>query len=490
MPPQRSAPPASTGASTGRASTGIFSRRLRPHHFRFNGSLHTGFVFVGCYLLAVLAPLLLRLLASGRRHESVLHLLGSSMGVVGFSPILMHFVLTARLKWVEKPFGMDLLYVFHRATALLSFMLVIGHVALLAAERRHWFLLFGLHVHGYTWIGRLALAALIAQILSAVFRAKLRLNYRRWKRLHGSLALAVLLGGFVHAWLAGIDAQPMLMRGLWSLLLGAALAAYGWYHWGRPAQMRRRPYRIMEVRREAADVWTISLSPGPKSAPVRFLPGQYQYLTLFRNGVKMGEHPLTFSSSPASTGVVSATVKASGRLASVISEPRPGDPGWVDAPYGRFSYLLHPKKDSLVFIAGGIGITPLISMLRHLSDTPAAGDTQAASAHGPQSVLLLYANRTEEGIVFRAELDALERKSAEPGSPCRLRVVHLLSSPSAEWTGETGRLDAEKLGRLCGETGSHSYYICGPSGFIDATASSLRGLGVPRRCIHFERFSF
>ncbi len=427
---------------------------------------------IGLYVAAALSPLALSLLVCERGDDPFAYKIGLSMGLVGFSLLALQFVLAARLKWAERPFGLDSVYQFHRAMGVLAFVLIFGHPVVLAAAHHKWSLLFGLHVHWYIWLGRAALALLAAHVLLAVFRAALKLEYERWKAVHNGLAVLVLGGAFVHSWFAGGDLKPPAMRVLWVILLGAALAAYLWHRAGRPARLRRRAYRVTEVRQEAADVWTVSLAPKDGSPPPAYLPGQYHYLTLCRDGQPTEEHPFTISSSPSRPGVLASTIKASGDYTRTVRETRPGDDAWVNAPYGRFSYVLHPDERALVFIAGGVGVTPLMSMLRHVCDTQA-----------PQSVLLLYANRTEDDIIFREELAALE------GDPAHhLRVIHVLSKPGKGWGGEAGRLDAAKIKKYSGDIAGKGFYICGPTGLIASAASCLKDMGVPDRHVHFESF--
>jgi ferredoxin-NADP reductase len=127
-----------------------------------------------------------------------------------------------------------------------------------------------------------------------------------------------------------------------------------------------------------------------------------------------------------------------------------------------------------VFIAGGIGITPLMSNLRHMRDTGA-----------DRRVLLLYANKTEADIIFREELDRM----TEQDKP-QVEVVHILTRPGSDWEGEIGRLDREKLQRLTGERlGASTFFLCCPPPMIQSLAAILEGLRVPAERISYEYFS-
>lgn len=385
----------------------------------------------------------------------------------------MQFVLAARLKWTERPYGLDIVYGFHRAMGTFAGLLLLAHPILLAGGRpHHWSLLYSLSERWYIWVGRGALLALVVLAAMAVFRGALKLDYQKWQASHSALSFLLLAGAFVHVWNAGGDSKLTAMKALWLLLGGTALAAFLWHRLRVPARLGRHPYVVTEVRQEAKDVYTISIAP-QTGAPPEYLPGQYQYLTLCPEGAAREEHPFTLSSSPTQTGHLSSTIKASGDWTAAIGRTRPGDVALVDAPFGRFSHLLHPGEGRLVFIAGGIGITPLLSMLRYMRDTGAGRD-----------VLLLHANQTEGDIAFREELDAMEN-----GEAPHLTVTHFLSKPPEGWKGEAGHLTEETLRRLVPDGADRAFYLCGPPKLLDALTAALQNMGVPDERIHFEQFS-
>ena len=180
-------------------------------------------------------------------------------------------------------------------------------------------------------------------------------------------------------------------------------------------------------------------------------------------------------SSPARKDFISSTIKELGDFTSTIGQTRPGDTVAVHGPFGRFSYMLHPDERDLVFLAGGIGITPLMAMLRHMRDT---GDDR--------SVVLLYANGNEDRIVFREELDRIAA-GGRPG----LTVVHVLSRPGENWTGETGHIDRERIEKYCSANpDGKTFYICGPVKMARDLITTLRGIGVSEKRIRQEVFSF
>jgi ferredoxin-NADP reductase len=281
------------------------------------------------------------------------------------------------------------------------------------------------------------------------------------------MILVVVLGG-AHSRAIGQDLQSSPgLRAWWAALVTIALGLFAWRNvfvprWGR------RCFRVESIRAEARGVWTIDLVP-EGGRPLRYLPGQFMFLTLLRAAAPAEEHPFTISSSPSETGVLSATIKESGDFTRTIGLTRRGDRALVEGPFGRFS-VVHHAAERFLFISAGVGSTPFASMLRFLSDT---GD--------PRPVLYLCANRTEADIAFREELARV---------PSNVKVCHLLSQPGPGWSGARGHLDEEALRSLAGGSlDGAAVFLCGPPAFMSSARRSLRSLGVPRAHIHLERFT-
>jgi len=289
---------------------------------------------------------------------------------------------------------------------------------------------------------------------------------------HGVVAIVLLAGGVVHA-LCVTDDLHDLPAGL-AFLAAAAVGLVAWatYRASPAVSGRGAHWTVESVRRETRNVRTLTLRPPADERRMTFLPGQFCFLRPVGPGLPHEDHPFTVASAPSAEGCVSFTIKASGDFTQAIQSVKVGRPMSLSAPYGRFSYLLQPDETDLVFIAGGIGITPLMGMIRHMQSTGA-----------DREVLLLYGSRTEEDIAFREELADLGA-----GHVPRLRVVHVLSRPSSGWGGEVGRIDREKVARLCGAVEGKGFYVCGPREMMRDVTRALRSLGAPRSRIHYEQF--
>ena len=433
-----------------------------------------GLLLVLIYTALIALPLIVAAVSRPLTDHGFVYELGRSFALAGLALLALQFVLSARLHWVERPYGLDGLLGYHKAMAVLALALILFHPVLLAAGGAGWGLLTSLDVPWRIWLGKFALLLLLIQVFGSVFRPRLRVGFERWRLLHNQATVIFGLA-FVHGWYTGGDLRESAMQSLWAAMLGIAAVSYGYHKLVRPVVLRRGAYRVAEVSQETHNVWTLRLAPPPGRTIPPYRPGQFHFLTLWRRerGLPAEEHPFTISSSPTKDHLAS-TIKESGDFTATIGRTHAGDLVSVHGPFGRFTYTLYPEQTDLVFIAGGIGITPFMSMLRHMRDTEAERD-----------VLLVYGNRTEADIAFRDELEGI----AASDRP-RLRLVHVLSHADGAWEGETGYVDRAMLERLTGDRLARSmYYICGPPPMMTRVIPALRGLGVPPERIAFERFS-
>jgi len=428
-----------------------------------------GFLLV-LYLLLILAPLAIFANLNPGSDHSRTELVGIGCAQVGFTILALQFVITGRFPWAEAPFGLDRLLVFHRVMALVATAALLVHPVLIAWGEG-WPLLTGLRVHWSVWVGRVALALLVTQVLASLSRRAVRLPYERWRRIHNIFAPTILALGFVHGLTADDDAHAGVLA-VWATLTAVAFGCWLYGLAVRPRLLLRQPFRVMAVRSEGPRVWTLTLKEHEKH-PFLFLPGQFQYLRLHGAGVPAEEHPFSIASSPTRSGGITLTIKESGDFTAGIGRVRPGDRATVHGPFGRFSHTLHPREEKLVFVAAGVGITPLMSMLRYMRDRRES-----------RSVQLIYANRSPSDVIFGEELKAIET-----GAFPTLKVIHVLSNAPASWVGETGRVDADRLAHLCGGVEDHAFYLCCPPPMTASLIRGLRRMRVSPRRIHSDQFS-
>lgn len=289
----------------------------------------------------------------------------------------------------------------------------------------------------------------------------------RWRRWTGSIAavivaLAVFLPGTFFptgGWLL------WYWLGLGGLAVGMLLYRSAVV----PLWVRQHPYEIESIHETVKGVRTITFVPQQKYH-FNYHPGQFLFVQFLSKNIKKEWHPFTIFSSPTEPNIM-LSIKESGDWTSTLGELLPGDKALIEAPFGVFSFTLQPTNRPLVFIAGGIGITPLRSMLKYISDQALQRD-----------VTLLYGNRRVNEIAFRTELDQLAKQQGP------IRIVHVLSQDQ-DWTGERGHIDAACLKKYIPNITACDYFICGPVPMMQSLKRILHDYGVAKRFIHTEEFA-
>lgn len=433
-------------------------------------------LLVFCYILIVLTPLVISIVRLPETHNSFLYELGRAFALIGIMIITMQVVLAARIKWIEKHFGFDMVLRYHRTIIIFGTVLIILHPVLLAFGGGGLRLLINTNLPWYIMSGKAVLVLMFLNVLAAVSQRLIKIDYERWRVVHDIMAVLLIAGIFAHSGFAGRDIERSgLLSALWIIIPCLASALFIYHRFVRPYMLGKRPYRVEEVKQEANSIWTIKMSPPQGTEVPEYAPGQFQFIT-FHRGRKLPveEHHWTISSDPADKKMISATIKDLGDFTSGIKDTLPGDTADIQMPFGRFSYIHHKPKNGFVFIAGGIGITPFISMLRHMNST---GSTQR--------VLLLYANRDEDDIPFYAELKSME-KSGHPS----LKVVNFLKWPGKNWAGETGHIDGEKILKHCGnDLTGRMFLASGQEKIVKSALDGLKQAGVPDENMDIEIFS-
>lgn len=430
-----------------------------------------GAFWLSLYVLLSLTPLVVAYAYRDHQPRDFWTEFSVALGFVALAMIGLQFAVTARFGRVAAPYGIDIVLRFHRQISLLALSLVIAHPVVLFATRDD--ALGLLNVVEAPWRARAAVGAtvaLLALVAISLWRRRLRLRYGRWRTAHGLLAITAMTLALAHIELVGWYVDLPWKRVLWAAMVIAVIGLLVYVRLVVPLLQLHRAWVVDRVIPERGHATTLVLRPLGHPG-MRFLPGQFAWLTLGRTPFVVDDHPFSLSSSAEDTTSLAMTIKEAGDFTRTIRDVAPGTPAYLEGPHGAFTIDRYPGS-GCVFVAGGVGITPVMSMLRTLADR---GDQR------PQ--LLVYGARSWEETTFREELELLQDR-------LDLRVVYVLSDERLEWHGERGRITYELLERYLPEDKpSFLYFICGPPPMMDAVEEALRRAGVPWHSIYTERFS-
>jgi 3-phenylpropionate/trans-cinnamate dioxygenase ferredoxin reductase subunit len=424
------------------------------------------------YLGLLAAPRALVELVAPEAVHGTLEMSSVSTGLVAFSLLVTAFVLMGRLRSLLSSFGIEAILRMHRVVAVVGVALVVLHVVLvLVSDPRHLTIFDLAHT---TPAARAAVAstlALAGVVALALRRKRRQPRYEGWRLVHLVLAGTVFVTAFLHVWwLHHLTAHPLVAA--WFLGMGLVVIAVAVRRWlWLPVKARRHSYVVEEVTEVAGDAVSVAIR-ADEHGGTPFRAGQFAWLKIGASCFVFEEHPFTIASTAEDPHRKQFAVKALGDFTELLRALRPGRRVYLDGPYGQMTIDGLESSWGFVFIAGGIGVTPMLSMLRTLADR---GDTRPH--------LLLLGARTEDDVVLRAEVEELSARLS-------LKVVYTLKDPPPGWPGESGRIDGALLDRWLPRRArrKHDYFLCGPPMMVTAVDLALKDRGIPARRIHTERF--
>lgn len=431
----------------------------------------SGAFWVGLYLLLVLVPVFLMLVPPTPSGRPFWLEFSIALGFVGLTQLAVQFVLIARFRRVTEPYGIDAILQVHRQIALLAVGAVIAHPLIIVIDNPSRLKL--LNIFAGNWASRcgwFSILSLLAILTSSLWRKPLRLRYEWWRLAHLLLGVSAIVFAQLHASLAGLYKNTAWKHAIWIAIAAVMVGLVLFLRVIRPAWQRGYKWRVAGVEEKPGNTFKLVLEavghPG-----IKFLPGQFAWLKLARSPFTLEEHPFSFSSSAEQNDRVEFGIKALGDFSGHLADVPVGTRAFLDGPHGAFSIDRYPAT-GYVFIAGGVGITPMMSFLHTMADRK-----------DPRPVQLFYSSKNEDDISFREELEALAQK-------VNVEVVHVLEKPGDSWQGEKGFVDRALLERhLPKDRFPRVYFICGPPPMMAAIETALGELGVPKAAIQSENFT-
>lgn len=428
--------------------------------------------WAAAFLAVLIGPLLLTGAAGGRGDLMIE--LSLVFGLLAGSVMVCAVVLPSRLRSLTNAFGIERVLRSHRWMGLLTLNLVLVHLALVIADRPANIMLLNPFVAPPR--ARAATGATVGLVLLCLFalaRRRVHASYERWRWVHVGLGVTVLVLSGLHVyWLNHLLRDRWLRYFFVAVAIGViAVLANRWVV--RPLLDYRHAFVVDGLRAESPTATTVLLRPARDRHPgLHFSPGQFAWLRLDSPVGPREEHPFTIASGSHRPRELEFTVRHAGDFTGDLDRLVPGRRVYVDGPYGSFTPDLLGRH-GLLLVAGGVGITPMMSILRTL-----------AHRRDRRRHRLVIGVRGEDDLMFGEELAWLQ-------SRLRLTVLPVVAEPGRGWTGPVGRVDERLLGQLLPRRQDREaveVFVCGPPPMVAGVARALDALGVPERKVHTEQF--
>ncbi len=352
--------------------------------------------------------------------------------------------------------GLDSMYRWHHWTGAAAYLLLLFHplaLALAGWTESPVVAWQALSPWAQSWPVNLGWASLLLLMIGLVTTFSLRLSYRRWRGFHYSLGLAVL-AGLAHIYVLLGQAGPIL------LLMALASLALGWRWLGSDLGVAAYPYRVSAVEPRTARMIEATLEPC--GARLQLSPGQF-VLAAFGDGPQYRGcdefHPFTLSGI-GRDGRLQVSIKALGPCTERIQALEPGVLVRLQGPFG--SFMADTDLAPQLWVAGGVGITPFIAVLRQ------------GLLRQPTTLIYLY--RQQSDAAFVDELRAMAEAASN---------FELIAEASGDQLPDLDRW----LGQVSG-LASRQVQLCGPEAMVEALKLQLHQRGLAASSIHSESFDF
>jgi len=384
-----------------------------------------------------------------------------------FGIILMAFttLLSTKIRFIEKfTSGLDKAYNMHQLTGSLAFIFIINHPLLLLVQSLPHINVSMLYIFPSTNLPyTFGILALYCMILSFIFIVFIKIPYNKWRLTHKLLSLAFLLGS-IHILLITSDTSAFLPLRVWIfgfIAIGLGSITYSLlYKYLAP----KLYYKIEKIDR-SIDVITLYLKPIGDKGILNFEPGQFVYIGFKNKEIGRELHPFSIASGT-NKNYLRISAKIVGdytlKLPQYLNE---GDIGTIYGPYGSFAKDARHFKNCL-WIAGGIGVTPFLSMLSNEAENPS-----------DKLIHFYYSYRKKEDANFLLHI----QKSIS-------KVNHI---SFIDWcTQDKNRLSADAIKSHLDLTTIDAIFLCGPIKMMEGLKKDFLKNGVAEERIMYENFSF
>lgn len=432
------------------------------------GSLRGWLIVLACCLLPTIVILFDQPGRFANSTETLLTL-GDAAATIGLCLYAINMVLATRISKIEDYFGgLNRVYIAHAIIGGSALTAVLLHVTLLSLRMvplgMHEFASFYVPTTKYmaTAYGQFALIGLFG-LLAITFFAKL--PYRLWLATHKYLGVAFLLVGLHVLYEPNEITNNVFIKLYLIALILVGLAAYIYRTLLPNLFVRRYLYQVQSALEKTKGIVEVSLKPVDKA--IQFEAGQFIFISFLSDGLSPEWHPFTVVSAP-SIGSLSIDIKSLGGYTETLTRILPnmvGMTAMIEGAYGRFAFR-NFRNAKQVWIAGGIGVTPFLSMAQSLGG-------------GDYDIDLYYSVKSEAELI---DLDKLAGEQMnQPGKT--FRVIPFVTDKYNR------RLTADLIAATTHELLERDILICGPPAMMEGLKKQFIDMGVKKYRVHTEEFS-
>lgn len=404
-----------------------------------------------------------------------------ALGLLAFSLALTEVFIALRPKYFERKIGLPLMYSIHGFMAIVLIIVAIVHIGIeLNVQKDFAVLQFPLPM-GIVAMVFLVLTTLTGMfILSKTFIQKSRtfmhLKENVFKRELGlwvhRLSVLAVLAIFIHMMSVGFVRSNIVLSVLSGLYV---ILAVGGYLTSKVSKELLPKYILRQCSERNPGVYELEFEP-QKGSLMTYQAGQYVFVRFVKSALPKESHPFSFTSAPIKgSDSLQIMVKNSGDYTSLINKLKSGDIATLEGPYGNFMDRKTALADTpLVMLAGGIGITPILSILR-----------SQMKIQSSRNIVLAWGLATQKDLLLIDELQNMEQKNPNFS-------YHITFSKEKVDPFDYGRISQEYLQHIGVNVlyPEADFFICGPVPMMDSMKRILRDNNVSSDKIHIEEFSF
>jgi len=393
---------------------------------------------------------------------SFFHSLGKLAGLLGF--LFLSFLIfsgeTAR--FFDRFFGINKIILFQRKFSLITAFFVIFHpVFFLFSDGKF----LNYFVPNFAMLslalGIISFYIFIIVLVSSILYKKI--SYHVWQYIH-ILVYLLFFFSLYHAINIGSDSNFFVIKLIYYLSLISIVVGII-YRTSYKIKEHSNIFSVKEIKKETEDAFTLVVNC---DKPFLFKPGQFCFLRLNKPKI-YARHPFTISSSP-NKKELCFTMKIYGKFAKEILNLKKEERIFIDGPFGIFTFedAIDSPEKNIVFIAGGVGITPFFNMIN-------------SNKKEKKKITLFYCSKKIKGIIFKKELDKIKDNW--------LKKIYIVSQNECSGSvNEKGHINKELIKKYLPEINNSIFFICGPEGMKKSIVDELNAIGVKSKDIITEDF--